>query len=123
VGYIWIFVGLYGAGALVFSWVLWGLEFGELCTAYALIPIGAVLLADYALEKLNAYFSKTLSPLRSKIDLSLYMSILNAFMYLSIYTAGASWSYRLTGKYLIIPLLFAYGLFSGYSTLKKFWNR
>ena len=106
----------------VFSYLVRGLEVGELCSLYAIVPVLGVLAADYGLEKLNGYLHKRLQPLKDRIPLSTYMALLNAMMYLSVYTAGAFWSYRLTGKYFLVPLLFLVGLLSGGAVVRRLWG-
>jgi len=80
--------------AVVFSVMVRGIEVGEMCS-----------LADYALEKFNSYIANRLQALKERLPLPRYMAFLNAMMYLSVYTAGAFWVYRLTGKYLFVPAL------------------
>jgi hypothetical protein len=50
------------------------------------------------------------------------MSILNAFMYLSVYTAGALWVYRLNGNFYLVPLIMLIGMLSGAYTIKKVYG-
>ena len=107
--------------AIVFSVVVRGLEVGEMCSLYALVPLIGVMVADYALEKFNSYIANRLQPLKERIPLPRYMALLNAMMYISVYTAGAFWAYRLTGKYLFVPALFLIGLVSGGMVVRKFW--
>lgn len=107
--------------ATVFSVVVRGLEVGEMCSLYALVPLIGVMVADYALEKFNSYIANRLQPLKERIPLPRYMALLNAMMYISVYTAGAFWAYRLTGKYLFVPALFLIGLVSGGMVVRKFW--
>ncbi len=107
--------------ATVFSVVVRDLEVGEMCSLYALVPLIGVMLADYAIEKFNSYIANRLQPLKERIPLPRYMALLNAMMYVSVYTAGAFWAYRLTGKYLLVPALFLIGLVSGGMVVRKFW--
>ncbi len=92
-----------------------------MCSLYALVPLIGVMVADYALEKFNSYIANRLQPLKERIPLPRYMALLNAMMYISVYTAGAFWAYRLTGKYLFVPALFLIGLVSGGMVVRKFW--
>ncbi len=108
--------------ASVFSYLVRSLEVGELCSLYAIVPILMVFAADYGLEKLNEYLHRRLQPLKDRIPLSTYMALLNSMMYLSVYTAGAFWSYRLTGKYFLVPLLFLVGLLSGGAVVRRLWR-
>jgi len=106
----------------VFAWMARGLEFGEVCSSYVIVPILLLIGADYALEKINSYFASRLQPLKGRVNLSLYMAILNATMYLSVYTAAAFWVFRLTGRYLFVPLILLIGLISGGMVVRKFWE-
>ena len=108
--------------ASVFSYTVRGFAFGEVCSAYALLPILLLFLADYGLEKLNGYLSERLTPLKERVPLTVYMSLLNAMMYLSVYTAGAFWTYRLSGKYFLVPVLFLVGLLSGGNVVRRYWR-
>jgi len=107
--------------AVVFSVMVRGIEVGEMCSLYALAPLVGVMVADYALEKFNSYIANRLQALKERLPLPRYMAFLNAMMYLSVYTAGAFWVYRLTGKYLFVPALFLVGLVSGGMVVRKFW--
>lgn len=117
-----VFVVPYVLLASVFSYLVRGLGFGEVCSAYALLPILLLLAADYGLEKLNGYLAERVAPLKERIPLTVYMALLNAMMYLSVYTAGAFWTYRLSGKYFLVPLLFLVGLVSGGMVVRRYWR-
>jgi hypothetical protein len=118
-----IFALLYGIFAIFVVWLAYNLKFGEVCTWLVLIPISGLIFGDWVLEKVNKYFAKKLrKPLSQRINFDLYMAILNAFMYLSIYTAGALWVYRLNGNFLFVPLIMLIGMLSGAHTIKKVYG-
>ncbi len=106
----------------IFSYLVRGADFGEVCSAYALIPILLLFAADYGLEKLNGYLSERLTPLKERIPLAVYMALLNSMMYLSVYTAGAFWTYRLSGRFFLVPLLFLVGLVFGGTVVRRYWG-
>ncbi len=102
--------------------VFWGytLKFGEVCSPYVIVPLIGIILGDWILEKVNRYFSERIrEPLSKRMNFDLYMGILNACMYVSIYAAGTLWVYRLSGKFFVVPVLISFGLVSGIYTLRK----
>lgn len=118
-----IFALLYGIFAIFVVWLASNLKFGEVCTWLVLIPISGLIFGDWVLEKVNKYFAEKLrKPLSQRINFDLYMAILNAFMYLSIYTAGALWVYRLSGNFLFVPLIMLIGMLFGAHTIKKVYG-
>ncbi len=117
------FVGLYSAVGSLVVWVAYNLKFGEFCSPYSLIPILGIFAGDWFLERINIYFANTLrKPLSKRINFDVYMGILNAFMYSSIYTAGSLWFYRLSGKFVSVPIIMLLGLISGFYTLRKIYR-
>ncbi len=118
-----LFATVYSVGGLVFVLLSRGFHFGEVCSPYALLVAFLLAASDYALDRINSYFYRTLKGRLRGLNLPLYMAVLNGGMYLSVYTAGAFWMYRLTGKWLLVPLVFSFGLLSGFFTFRKFWDR
>lgn len=118
-----IFVSLYGLLSVLVIWVASNLKFGEVCSWYVIIPLIGIIFGDWVLERVNKYFAKTIrEPLSKRINFDIYMGILNALMYASIYIAGALWVYRLNGKFFVVPMILFIGLFSGAYTIKKVYG-
>ncbi len=120
---VWVFLAIYGVFSVFVVWLASNIRFGEVCTWLVLIPITALMFGDWVLERSNMYFAEKLrKPLSKKINFDLYMAILNAFMYLSVYTAGALWIYRLNGNFYLVPIILLIGMFSGFHTIKKVYG-
>ncbi len=118
-----LFTFLYGLVGVLVVWVASNLKFGEVCSWYVIIPLMGIVFGDWVLERVNKYFAKTVrEPLSKRINFDLYMGILNAFMYASVYIAGALWVYRLNGKFFLVPLILSIGLLSGVYTIKKVYG-
>jgi len=120
---LFVFLALYGIFAFFVIWLASNLKFGEMCSWMVAFPIVALIFGDWILEKANKYFAENLrKPLSKRINFDLYMAVLNAFMYLSVYTAGALWVYRLNGKFFLVPFIMLIGAVSGAYTIKKVYG-
>ncbi|MEO0139630.1 MAG: hypothetical protein ABIL16_07775 [candidate division WOR-3 bacterium] len=118
-----VFAFLYSLVGILVIWVASNLKFGEVCSWYVAIPLIGVAFGDWVLERVNKYFAKTIrEPLSKRINFDLYMGILNAFMYASVYVAGGLWVYRLNGNFFLLPFILFIGLLSGAYTIKKVYR-